>query len=182
MEWIISLNDNDSKAEEYLKQFAGTPAMIIDSPSRNMVQASNAAARMANGDILILISDDMFPVGNWREAFTAAFAQHKGPAVLQVFDGIRSDILTLPIMNRAAYEALGYLYHPAYVSMFADNDLMETAKAKGFYKYHPEVRVEHRHYTNGKAVLDDTYMHENSMPAWKHGERLFNERKRHGFT
>jgi len=181
MQWVVSLNDNDSMAVEYLTAFGGTDAMLIQSPTSNMVMASNAAAKQATGDILILVSDDMWPIGDWRGELTKAFSAIEGPVVLQLHDGIRDDIMTFPVMNRAAYELLGYLYHPSYISMFADNDLAETAKALGIYHRCDARIVEHRHYTNGKAANDATYQHENSRLAWQHGKYVFDRRAKTGF-
>ncbi len=146
-----------------------------------MVMASNAGAKIAGQDILILVSDDMFAPQGWDSLLLDWFARHPEPAVLQVHDGIRSDILTIPIMNRGAYERLGYLYHPKYISMFADNDLTETAKAHGMYHVDESIEIEHRHYTVGKSQLDETYKRENSATAWTHGQRLFNQRQKIGF-
>jgi hypothetical protein len=103
------------------------------------------------------------------------------PVVLQVHDGIRSDIMTLPIMNRIAYNVLGYLYHPGYISMFADNDLAETAKTHHLYRISSIVGFQHNHYTVGKSHKDATYARENSSIATKVGEKLFEQRKAGGF-
>jgi len=181
MQWVVSLNYNDPTAHDYMIAFNGADAMVIQSPTSNMVMASNAAAKQATGDILILVSDDMWPTADWRHALTMAFRALDGPVVLQLHDGIRDDIMTFPVMNRAAYELLGYLYHPSYISMFADNDLAETAKALGIYHRCDARIVEHRHYTTGKAANDATYQHENSRLAWQHGKYVFDMRAKQGF-
>jgi hypothetical protein len=180
-EWIISLSDNDPTASQYIHIFRHEPVTIISTGATNMVMASNAGAKIAGQDILILVSDDMFAPHGWDSILLDWFARHPDPAVLQVHDGIRSDILTIPIMNRGAYERLGYLYHPKYISMFADNDLTETAKAHGMYHVDESIEIEHRHYTVGKSQLDETYKRENSATAWTHGQRLFNQRQKIGF-
>jgi hypothetical protein len=65
--------------------------------------------------------------------------------------------------------------------MFADNDLTETARKHGMYHIDESIEIEHRHYTVGKAQLDETYKRENSATAWTHGQRLFNQRQKIGF-
>jgi len=176
---LLSLSSSDTTIGSYMSLFDNEDSAIVISPSTNMVSASNIAAERADGDVLILISDDMFPPMGWDIKITPYLDVH-WPVVLQVHDGIRDDIMTLPIMNRAAYDRLGYLYHPDYLSMFADNDLAETAKTQGWY-VKCEVRFEHRHYTVGKAELDETYRKENSKVKWDHGQRVFERRKRDGF-
>ena len=182
IEWILALSNSDPEIDEYFRLFDGEGITIVRSNSTNMVQASNDGVRSAIGDIILLVSDDMFPPLHWDTQLQERF-DHWGdePVVLQVDDGIRSDIVTLPIMNRQAFEKLGYLYHPAYISMFADNDLAETAKKHGFYRVDASLKFEHRHYVNGKAQMDATYKKENSKVAWDHGQRVFEHRKRNGF-
>ena len=176
---LLSLNASDTTIDSYTSLFTNDDTAIIVSPATNMVAASNVAAQKADGDVLILISDDMYPPLNW-DIKIERFLRSPHPVVLQVHDGIRDDIMTLPIMNRAAYDQLGYLYHPDYLSMFADNDLAETAKAHGWY-VKCDVQFEHRHFTNGKASMDETYRKENSKVKWDHGQRVFERRKRDGF-
>ena len=181
LEWIIGLSDGDPYEDEYSELFDGT-ATIVVVPGRTMVAATNAAAAESTGDPMILVSDDMFPPMRWDALLTAAFSWlAQGPAVLQVSDGIRSDILTIPIMNRAAYELLGYMYHPMYMSMYADNDLRATCEKHGILHMATDIEFDHRHYSVGKSQQDMTYKHENSRTAMDHGQRIFERRKKLGF-
>lgn len=182
IEWILSVNDNDPAYSNYFKSFGDLGIPIVSDRFNGMVSASNAAARLAQGSILLLVSDDMHPPEGWDEMLMDdARLASDDPCVLQVHDSIRDDIVTLPIMNRAAYDRLGYLYHDGYISMFADNDLAETAKAHGMYYRSDIVGFEHRHWVNGKAPKDDTYAREGSSIAWQVGEKLFEQRKEGGF-
>ena len=89
MEWIISLSSNDPDADDYYRVFENEPVTIIVGDSTNMVQASNAAAERSQGDILVLVSDDMFPPIGWDTKLIERFdAYGDEPVVLQVFDGI----------------------------------------------------------------------------------------------
>ena len=180
VEYVLSLNKSDPKVPDYLALFNQDQRVkVIQSEATNMVQASNAGASVTFGEILILMSDDMFPPWQWDVALSADFTE-KSAIVLQVHDGIRNDIVTLPIMNRLAYMKLGYIYHPSYLSMFADNDLAETAKAHGMYR-RSDVKFQHKHYTAGLSANDATYKHENSQVKYTHGQQLFERRKREGF-
>lgn len=180
VEYVLSLNQSDQSVQQYFELFNPHDRVkIIQSPATNMVQATNAGAEQTFGEIIILMSDDMFPPWHWDELLDGEFTE-RTPTVLQVHDGIRDDIVTLPIMNRQAYLKLGYIYHPNYLSMFADNDLAETAKAHGMYK-RSEVRFVHKHYTAGLSANDATYKHENSSIKYTHGQRVFELRKREGF-
>jgi hypothetical protein len=180
IQYIVSLNSTDVARSQYITKFSAIPRVtIVTSDATNMVAASNVAAKEATGEIMILVSDDMFPMWHWDELLMAELDPEQAQ-VLQVHDGIRSDIVTLPIMTRAAYKKLGYMYHPSYLSMYADNDLAETAKVHGMYKV-SQLQFDHQHYTIGKAPIDETYRKENSKVSFEYGQRTFEWRKRHGF-
>jgi len=182
IEWILSLNDNDPQFSNYMKVMDDTGLIVVADTFNGMVAASNAAASRSKGDILILVSDDMEAPQGWDKMLLAdQWLNGANPVVLQVHDGIRSDIVTLPIMNRTAYNVLGYLYHPGYVSMFADNDLAETAKTHHLYRVSSIAGFQHNHWINGKAQKDATYQREGSTIAWQIGEKLFEQRKKEGF-
>jgi hypothetical protein len=182
IEWIVALNNTDEAVNNYVDAFADSEAILISTAATNMVQATNAAASLAKYEILVLVSDDMYATEGWDRWLLKTFMElGQAPAVIQVHDGIRADICTLPIMNMAAYELLGYIYNPLYISLWADNDLAETAKAHGIYHAYDYTLADHRHYTNGKAKMDATYKKENSSVAWEHGRRTFERRKKLGF-
>jgi restriction endonuclease len=84
-------------------------------------------------------------------------------------------------MNREAYAKLGYVYHPDYISMFADDDLRKTALQHGMYYNGTDIMIEHRHYSVKKAKYDKTYQSENSKTALKKGEQVFFQRAKDKF-
>ncbi len=176
IEWIVSLNRSDNELEKYHQTFTDSDAVIITSGATNMVQASNEGAKLCAGDLIILVSDDMFAPEMWDSRILHKYEMIDGAGILQVFDGITAYKITIPIMNRLAYIRLGYLYHPEYISMYADDDLRKTALQHNMLYNGTDIVIEHRHYSKGKAPYDKTYALENSNAAMKHGERLFFER------
>jgi hypothetical protein len=175
-EWIVSLSKKDETIEQYYQTFTESNAVIIQTRSNNMVEATNEAAKVSAGQILILVSDDMWSPQLWDERILHKFEMIDGPGLLQVHDGITSKKMTIPIMNREAYAKLGYMYHPEYISMFADDDLRATALTHGMYYNATDILIEHRHFSIGKAKYDKTYQSENSKTAWRKGEKIFFER------
>lgn len=175
-EWIVSLSKKDETIEQYYQTFTESNAVIIQSRSNNMVEASNEGAKVCAGQLIILVSDDMFSPEMWDQRILHKFEMIDGPGLLQVDDGITSKKMTIPIMNREAYAKLGYVYHPAYMSMFADDDLRATALTHKMYYNGTDILIEHRHFSIGKAKYDKTYQSENSRTAWRKGEKIFFER------
>lgn len=181
-EWFTSLDHDDSSYDEYEKKFKDSGVFIMSNANRSMVDATNVAAHICTGEILIMISDDFRCPENWVQSLIDAIPMDR-PAVLHVKDGYsdaNGDIMSIPIMNRLAYEKLGYIYHPDYFSMFADNDLFETAKKQGWL-IESDLMFEHLTPYAGKNAFDATYERENSKEAYRLGQATFNRRKSEGF-
>jgi hypothetical protein len=180
-EWIVSLSKKDATLEQYYQTFTDADAVLITTRSKNMVEATNEIAKLCAGQIIILVSDDMWSCELWDSKILHKFEMINGPGILQVSDGITVTKLTIPIMNREAYKKLGYIYHPDYISMYADDDLRKTALQHGMYYNGTDIMIEHRHYSVNKAKMDKTYASENSRTAWKIGEQVFYERAKNKF-
>ena len=176
-EYIISIDNSDPTQTQYYRLFED--CNLIINPNNSIVGAVNIAAKEVTGDIIVVMSDDFGCPQGWDTIITEAMPLDR-PAVIQVRDTIQDEIVTLPILNRMMYEKLGWIYFPRYFSMFADNDLTESAKVHGeLIKL--DVVFEHRHWVNGKSPKDATYQRENSQTAWNIGEKLFEARKLNGF-
>lgn len=180
-EWIVSLSKKDATLEQYYQTFTDADAVLITTRSKNMVEATNDIAKLCAGQLIILVSDDMWSCELWDTKILHKFEMINGPGILQVSDGITVTKLTIPIMNREAYKKLGYIYHPDYISMYADDDLRKTALQHGMYYNGTDIMIEHRHYSVNKAKMDKTYASENSRTAWKIGEQVFFERAKNKF-
>lgn len=180
-EWIVSLNQTDKELEKYYQTFTKSDAVLITRNSRNMVEATNEAAKLCAGQIIILVSDDMWSPELWDERILHKFEMFDGPGIIQVHDGITVQKLTIPIMNREAYKKLGYIYHPDYISLFADDDLRATALTHNMYYNATDIMIEHRHYMVGKSKYDKTYQIENSRTAWRIGEKIYFDRAKRKF-
>jgi glycosyltransferase involved in cell wall biosynthesis len=155
---------------------------IIYNHNKSVVEATNNAAKIAKGDILIYLSDDFDCPENWGLSVLKEFEGEDRPLLLKVDDCLQKfdvPVLTIPIMNRALYERLGYFWHSDYKSMFCDEDLYWTTRKLGAMKYAPHLKFEHQHVSVGKAPDDDTYR--NSAKNWDQGKAVFAKRKVLGF-
>lgn len=158
---------------------------------RCYVDAVNIAAKAATGQILIVIADDQFACSRWdaKLADMIAGATSGGSVagnrefVIEVSTGTPNEhergIFVMPIVSRARYEALGYLFYPAYESMFADNDLCSHARQDGIVIDVRHLMFPHRHpaFSDGhwvpNVVLDETYKAQNRPEAYELGARVF---------
>lgn len=178
-ELIVSLDNDDPTLKEYQKLYSGA----IIGENNGLVQATNRAAAQAKGDILVYLSDDFACFPNWGKSLVDEFEKYKGPTLLKVDDCLQKfeiAVLTIPIMNRACYEKLGYFFHTGYKSMFVDEHLYWRTKKLGFLRLAPHLKFEHRHVSVGKAKDDDTYRR--SAANWNQGKEKLAEHRRMGFT
>jgi hypothetical protein len=184
-EYVLSLDINDPKVKIYNANF--NDINIVISPNQNVVQATNNGCKHATGDMLIYVSDDFDCPVNWDMKLTELIEKHKldplkDAFAIEVRDGYQTNrnLLTIPIISRAMYEAEGFFWHPKFASMFCDNWIYERAKRA--YKlidgYH--LTFQHNHYSLGHYAMDETNKRSNAN--WMQGKKTFNSlSERHGY-
>lgn len=178
VEYILSLDSDDPK-DKY--PISSLDHCIVNN-NRSVVDATNQAAKKSSGNILLYLSDDFEPFPNWGPVVLKEFENENRPLLVKVDDCLQKfdvPVLTIPIMNRALYDKLGYFWHPEYKSMFVDCDLFETVKKIGALKNAPHIKFEHKHVSVGKAQDDETYRR--SAANWDQGKALFKKRQADGF-
>jgi len=182
VKYILSLDHNDPEYKWYWNWDLNISNYIIHNDNRSVVEATNKAAEISKGDILIYLSDDFDCPFNWGLSVLKEFEGENRPLLLKVDDCLQKfdvPVLTIPMMNRSLYERLGYFWHPEYKSMFCDEDLYWTTRKLGALKFSPHLKFEHQHVSVGKAPDDETYR--NSAKNWDQGKALFAKRKAAGF-
>lgn len=176
---VLSLDLDDPKLHDYKKLFGS----YIEYPNQNVVQAANAAAKYAQGEILLYLSDDFKCPENWDKLIVEAFGERVNePCLLKVHDDLqefKKDVVTIPITTKALYDRLSYFFHPAYASMFCDQDIFWVCRNNGWLIERPDLVFEHHHYSNGKSQKDETYTR--SDKNWNQGLEVYNKRKKLNF-
>lgn len=175
IEYFLSVDEDDPDLEGYRDLAARLQVRLVVGANRSLVDAVNRAAALSSGDLLIVVSDDFGCPRLWDDALATVAGTRRDMAI-QVHDGHSAERLTLPIVGRALYERLGYLYYPGYFSMFADDDLTSIAKSLGGVVDAHHLQFPHRHYTLGLAELDATYARQNANDKWWSGWRLYQSR------
>jgi hypothetical protein len=179
VELIVGVDVSDETQAEYIKHYG---AQVVIFPSSSVVEATNFAAQRATGDILVYLSDDFKCPDNWGELIVKEFENENRPLLIKVDDCLQAfhkAIVTIPIMNRALYQKLGYFWHPAYKSMFVDEDIYWTAQSIGALKMCAHLKFPHHHYSNPddniRADRDEVY--KRSEANWDQGKETFKRRK-----
>lgn len=181
VELILSVDESDPMLQGYFEKYDGLVHLLVNN-NTSVVEATNHAAKKAKGNILVYLSDDFKCPDNWGQLVSQEFEGETRPCLIKLDDCLQKfdvPVLTIPIMNRALYERLGYFWHPGYKSMFVDEDLYWTARSLGALKNCEHLKFPHEHCSIGKCENDETY--QRSSANWDSGKALYAERKQAGF-
>lgn len=170
IEVIISLDENDPKRKEYRRPV--TAGKFIVNPNRSAVDAINNAAKEANGNIFIVVSDDTECPDKWDELLLQE-VDGKSDWILKTQDGIQKWIITMPVMDRTYYSRFDYVYYPEYAHMFCDTELTAVADILG-RKITSKLEFPHRHYSVLNEHPDE--INQRADASWKQGAELFMQR------
>jgi hypothetical protein len=97
--------------------------------------------------------------------------------VIEPDDGIQcGQIAVMPFCT--AYTMAKYTFK-GYFLNYADNEFTQILRSKGLYAYVPEIKVDHQHWVNKKAPLDETYKH--SQSKFQADQELFMQRLKNNF-
>lgn len=151
LQYLISLDLNDAamNTDEVKARLAAVPDLHYRyGTTKSKVDAFNRDMDLPDEwDILVATADDNRPtVAGYDDVIardmTRWFPDLDG--ALHYNDGRMGDELcTHPIMGRRLYEWFGYVVHPAYRSIFCDNEYTEVCRAHGKIVYRPQVILDH---------------------------------------
>ena len=153
---VAKLDEDDPFAEQYKQRIDEYPELTVRwGSSLNKVHAINRGlSGLLDYDILMNHSDDMYFIkygfdSEVRDAFEdwdglVHFPDQKAGSAL----------ITYAMMHKNYYESNGYVYHPAFESVYADNFQQLQAKKINKYKFVNKNILEHRHAIWGLDVKD----------------------------
>lgn len=173
-EIIVCIDVDDPLVGKYFQLYADWTYAKLN---RSAVDAINNAAKVATGDIFIVVSDDTDCPQNWAVDLLKHL-EDKTDFIAKVQDGIQDWIITMPIMDRVYYNRFGYIYYPEYRHMFCDTELSCVADLTG-RRIEVPMKFEHLHYSTGKSQKDS--LNEKADSTWAQGEALFLERAAKNF-
>ena len=190
--WGFDRNRN-AWPDDFVAAVAEERAQFVWNTSRRCyVDAVNTSAKAATGQILIVIADDQFACEGWdKRLYEEGWVGANDEFVIEVSTGSDLNgvsehdrgIFVMPIVSRARYERLGYLFYPEYESMYADNDLCEHARKDGVVIDARQLMFPHKHpLFNSSVPMDEAYAAQNRPEAYELGRRIFTERQRNRFA
>jgi len=189
IEYILSIDITDSNCHEYGSNLDYLNDIVNDSvihiksligDNKTAIEAINNAAKVATGDLFIVVSDDFDCFDDW-DLWLLEKLKDKSDFIVKTCDGIQPRLITLPIMDRAYYNRFGYVYFPEYLHMFCDTEMTEVGHLLGrVVDLNDEHHMfQHRHYITG--LMEKDAINEKNDATWAQGEALFNSRKEKNF-
>ena len=173
---------------------AGTRVIVefIEGAPKTKIEAVNFGMEGRAFDILVNASDDMWPEVDGYDDVIAQEMERHWPALdgaLNFWDGSPGDrdLCTLSVMGQGLFQRFGYIYHPAYVSLYADDEYTQAcrrirrmADPEG-WRPGERVLVRHKHPAlNGGKSTYDALMKRNEG-FYDVDLKTFNDRKARNF-
>ncbi len=190
---LVSLDSDDQTLQEYLsiiERFKeqklwqqslylsiGTSISKVDAINRDIDTIDKVW--IGTWDLLCLHSDDFWVIkAGFDDDIREAFSNFSG--LVHFPDGqVNERLCTYPMMSRDYYEQYGYIYHPSYKSVFADNEQHQVAVNQRRYKYVNKKILEHRHPAWGFGEPDALLRHTESF--WEEDKKTFFQRQAKNF-
>lgn len=145
----------------------------VNSGRRDCVTGWNLAASKATGDMFVQVSDDLFPPEHWDEKLLSIVGDAECFS-LQLPDerGLPNCVLH-PVISRKVYEHFGYLYPPAFRSMYCDDWLYFAHRQAGFLR---RIKVgqfwNHRNRATHNVPVDGVLLRHESLERYAEGHEI----------
>ena len=168
---IITAVDHDDIESQ--KAF---PDAVIAYGQEGVCKAWNAAAEKATGDVLVVLDDDWEPPAGYDQIIESYMCN--GADALHVGDKHRKDqLICHPIVSRRFYEAVGYIFHPSFRSVYSDNWFTELAKHWGYVDATQGGKIDlefiHKNPSQNYGTEDEVARKSNSKERYEHGKAVF---------
>jgi hypothetical protein len=155
---LVSCDENDITMLNHHFKYQGNPKIkFVYGISKNKIDAINRDFEHLpkEWDILVNMSDDMvFTQRGFDDVLRNDFSGDYD-LCLHYPDGYRTDLITMSILGKNYFDRFGYIYHPAYASLWCDNEQTEVAKLLNKYKYCNKQIFIHKHPANDASVERD---------------------------
>jgi len=190
VEFVISMDNNDpTMNNENIKNWFEEKKQKTNinyhyGDSKNKIEACNANMEGVTGDVLLLASDDMVPQTQGYDdvifqTFFQTFPDFDG--AIKFWDGLRPKedmLMTLTVMGFPLYRKFGYIYHPAYKSLYCDNEQTQVCYMLGKLAISPMCIIKHE-WTH--EPFDELHARNENSEMYGIDGKTFQERKAKNF-
>lgn len=172
---ILAKLDNDDRKRPLYKTDRVT---VVASLNNDKIEAINKGIPRTGWDIIVDVSDDFVFT---KPGFDMLIREHCGPNDCVHFPEkhVGDAIIIMAVMGNEYYNRYGFIFNPAYKSLFCDDELTAVAKQTGCYKFVNEHIFYHAHPSLGYGKPDVQRLRTESY--WHQDKRTFEKRKAAGF-
>ena len=181
LEYIVSIDHDDQQKYCYEQWCEELGIQLITNQNRSLVDASNKGAALSTGECIVLVSDDFNCPLNWDQSLKDKIQDKTMYGILINDDISKGAIMSLPIISRTLFDRLGYIYHPNFFSLWADNALLDVVKLLDCLIDAQDLVFRHQHYSVGRSKKDTTYERENSASAYNLGKLAYQKLKERNY-
>jgi len=179
---VIAIDDDDPMLGLYKDVVAVRPdvSRIEVVQGGWMVAALNEAALRVIADPVVdaigFFGDDHRPrTRGWDAAYLTALREI-GAGIVYGDDLLQHAFVpTQCAMSADIIRRLGWMAHPTLRHMYVDTLWRDMSAPVGKLRYLPDVVIEHLHYWNNKAPMDEGYARVNAPEVYTADERAFNQ-------
>lgn len=152
---------------------------------RGAAPAWNEAAKHATGDVLVVLDDDWACPHSWDQIIESYMCNNAD--ILHVGDKHRKDdLICHPIISKAFYDKIGYVWHPLFKSVYCDNWFTTMAKAWGYVDASEGGTVdlgwEHQNPSRGFGEEDEVARISNSKERYAEGSAIMERLTKDNFV
>ncbi len=166
-----------------------------------VVDQINCGAAACSGQLMIGIMDDLEAPARWDARMLARMPQicrvcgaqfapgevmrcrcvipapepHLDGEYVIDLTGEPTEWIVYSALTRKRYERYGYVLHPEFESMYADNYYSHVAHKDGVVISGRHLGFKHNHPINGRMALDEIYELQNRPEAYAEGRRLLSK-------
>ncbi len=181
--FIVSMNEDDPTMNNLdIRSFLLSKSNVAFEYGKHKckIEAINADMEGVDCfDILVVVSDDMVPVVQDFDDIIASDMNKYFPnldGALHYPDGIQRDnLITCSIMGKKLYDNFGYIYNPAYLSLFCDTEFTEIVKRDKKVKFIDRMIIRHE----WRKHDDELYNRNNAL--FGRDREVFESRKEANF-
>lgn len=163
IEMLFYVDDDDPRLNDYnnvMSSYSPSFARMIIAPRKRCGAMWNDLARLCHGDLLFLGNDDLvFKTKDWDKDFVRwgdAFPDKI--YLLYTNDGINANKhAAFPCISRRWYDTLGHFVPERFEFLYHDTWLWDLSKLIHRKAYVQNVLIHHLHFTQNKALMDETY-------------------------
>jgi hypothetical protein len=173
---VIVLDEDDESNYPRLEGFRYI--VVKSNGTRGVVYPLNQAALQLceEYEYLGFWGDDHYPLSsNWNLHMYNSLKERGPCAMVYGDDGIQGiNLPTHILMDSRIVKTFGYMGHPMFKHLYVDDFWKYIGMYLGTLIYMNDIKIEHRHYCNNKAPVDELYAINNSQHAFSYGQSVLN--------